>query len=91
MKSIKSKLLTNRLNTELLKATNYNGYYQYLSNKYSFITSNTCYWIKTSYNNEKAFAFVREDANHGKVYGELKSANCGIIPVIIARKSNIIE
>ena len=80
-----------RLNTELLKATNYNGYYQYLSNKYSFITSNTCYWTKTSYNNEKAFAFVREDANHGKVYGELKSANCGIIPVIIARKSNIIE
>ena len=80
-----------RINTELLKAVNYDGYYEYLSAEYSFITSNSCYWTKTSYNSEKAFAFVREDSEHGKVYGELKTANCGIIPVIIARKSNIIE
>ena len=81
----------NRLNTELLKATNYNGYYEYLTSEFNFITSNSCYWTTTSYNSDKAFAFVREDADHGKVYGEAKATNCGIIRVIIARKSSLIE
>ena len=81
----------NRLNTELLKATNYNGYYEYLTSEFSFITSSSCYWTTTSYNSDKAFAFARKDADHGKIYGEDKTANCGIIPIIVARKSNIIE
>ena len=81
----------NRLNTELLKATNYNGYYEYLTSEFNFITSSSCYWTTTSYNSDKAFAFVRENQTHGKIYGEDKTSNCGIIPVIVARKSNIIE
>lgn len=81
----------NRLNTELLKATNYNGYYEYLTTEFNFITSNSCYWTTTSYNTDKAFAFMREDSIHGKIYGEDKTTNCGIIPIIVARKSNIIE
>ena len=80
-----------RINTELLKATNYNGYYEYLTDEFGFITSNSCYWTTTSYDSDRAFAFVRSDSTHGKIYGEDKTSNCGIIPVIIARKSSIIE
>ena len=81
----------NRINTELLKTINYNGYYEYLISEFNFITSNSCYWTTTPYNNDKAFAFKKEDASHGIIYGEEKNTNCGIMPIIVARKSNIIE
>ena len=80
-----------RLSSELLKATNYNGYYSYLTNEFNFITSNSCYWTNTSYNDNKGFAFKRDDQTHGKIYGEDNNTSCGIIPIILAPKSNIVD
>lgn len=79
----------NRMNTELAKVIKYNGYYAYDSQKYSYLSSNKCYWTSTTYNDNKGFAFVKTSETLGKVYGEDKTVECSIIPVIIAPKSNI--
>lgn len=79
----------NRIATELTKAINYNGYYSYDNQKFNYLSSSKCYWTKSEYNIDKAFAFTKIDNNSGKIYGEYKNTECSIIPVISVPKSNL--
>ena len=62
------------------------GYFKYL-NKFSYFYSNSCYWLNNEYNQTKAFAVAPLDDNSMKIYGESKTTNCKVIPVIIADKN----
>ena len=78
-----------RLEIELAKAINSNGLFKYDNEKFSYLSSNKCYWTSSNYNDDKAFAFKKYSENKGMIYGESKEESCSIIPVIIAPKSNL--
>ena len=74
----------NRINTEISKAISYDGYY--IFNKFGFLSSISCYWTNSNYNNEKGFRIVRPDEEYTKLEGFSKDTSCYIVPVIIASK-----
>lgn len=76
-----------RINTEVNKAVNLDGYYKYLNEKNNFLVSSKCYWIKNEYNTNKAFALNKIDDNYSKIYGEDKTTSCEVVPIIVAAKS----
>ncbi len=80
---------TNRMNTEINKLINYNGYYQVENEKFEYLTSNNCYWASNEYNISKGFAIKKINETNSKIYGEDKTGNCNVIPVIIADKENL--
>ena len=73
----------------LTKVGNTNAYISY-ENKYKPFNTNSCIWTSTKYNNEKGYAYIK-DNNKSKLYGESINTTCNILPVIIAQKSNIIS
>ncbi len=79
----------NRITREIAKAKTFNGYYVFKNNRFNYLSSNSCYWINSEYNNENGFALVRVDENNTKVYPKAKNEECRIIPVIIAPKDNL--
>jgi len=78
-----------RINTELNRAINYNGYYKYKSNTFNYLLSNTCYWTNSEYNIDSGFAIKKIDETNSKLYNELKTNNCKVVPIIIADKINL--
>lgn len=79
----------NRMTTELSKAIKYNGYYSYDATLFDYLISSKCYWTSSSYNETNAFAFTKIDNKSGKIYPNMKTSTCSVVPVIIAPKSNI--
>lgn len=80
----------NRMNTEITKAISGNGYYKFLnSEKFNFLYSNNCYWTNSEYNINNAFAVKKVDEDNLKLYNEIKTTNCNIVPVIIVNKSKL--
>ncbi|MDD6271948.1 MAG: hypothetical protein PUA90_00305 [bacterium] len=69
----------------------YNSYIKYDTTKYSFLSSNNCYWINTEYNETQAFALVK-DQNKGNIITPYDKTNiCGVVPVIVLPKSILIN
>ncbi len=79
----------NRLNTILNKVESKNGKFIFNNQEYLYLTSSKCYWIDEEYNNEKAFAVIKENETRTKIYPENKNALCHIIPVIEMNKTNL--
>lgn len=77
-----------RLDKVILSATNSRGYFKYL-NKFTYFYSDDCYWLNNEYDKENSFAVSPLDENSMKIYGESKTTNCKVIPVIIADKVNL--
>ncbi len=80
---------TNRMTTEINRAINYNGYYTFLNAKFNYLGSSNCYWTNSEYNTINAFAIKAIDETKSKIYGELKTNTCNVVPVIIANKTNL--
>lgn len=80
---------SNRLDQEIQKAKEKNGQYKFLNEKFSYLSSNKCYWIKEEYDEDNAFALTKIDDTNSKIYKELKSNSCNIIPVITVSKANL--
>lgn len=77
----------NRLNTEFDKFSNNNGYYTFLNEKFTYLTTSKCYWLKNNHNN-KSYAMIKESDTTSKIYEEINN-ECSIVPVIIASKVNL--
>jgi hypothetical protein len=86
---IGSLIYNNRMTTEINKAIAANGYYKYSNAFINYLSSVSCYWTNTEYNTSNAFAVKKIDDINSKIYNELKTTNCNIIPVIIVNKSNL--
>ena len=78
----------NRLETVINDATSKNGYFKFL-NKFTYLYSNDCYWLKDYDENgvERIFAVQPFDTEMMKITSE-KALKCKVIPVIIANKPN---
>lgn len=79
----------NRMNTEITRAITGSGYYKFLKEKYDFLYSDNCYWTNSEYNSTKAFAVTKINVDNLKLYSEIKTTSCNIVPVIIVNKSNL--
>lgn len=79
----------NRITTEINKAKTLNGYYTFRNNRFNYLSSNSCYWLNSEYNNQNGFAFVRMDEDNTRVYPKDKTEECRVIPVILAPKDNL--
>ena len=71
------------INTEFDKASNNNGYYTFLNERFAYLTSSKCYWLKNNHNT-KSYAMIKESDTTSKIYEEINN-ECSIVPVIIAR------
>ena len=79
----------NRMNTEIARAVSYNGYYKFVNEKFKFLSASDCYWANSEYDSENGFAIKKIDESHSKIYGELKSSTCNVIPVILVSKEKL--
>lgn len=78
-----------RLDMEVDNLKVKNGSYEFLSNKFLYLSTSKCYWFKDEYNSDYAYALVNKDSNHSKIYKEAKSSNCSVVPLITAPKANL--
>ena len=78
----------NRLDTVINNTISKNGYFKFL-NKFTYLYSNDCYWLKDYDENgvERIFTVQPFDAEMMKITSE-KTSKCKVIPVIIANKPN---
>lgn len=83
-----------RILSEINRATQYDGHYEFINTNFDYLVSSTCYWTSDEYKFElnptdKGFAYRVIDETYSSIVGENKSSVCNIIPVIIANKSNL--
>ena len=69
------------------KMIKYNGYIEYSSEKYDYLASTKCYWLNYEFSEDKAYAMKIDREGVMKIYPELKTEDCYIVPVIIIPKS----
>ncbi len=79
----------NRLSTELSRAISYHGYYKFINEKFNYLVSDTCYWTNSEYDLNNGFAVIKIDEVNSRIYDEIKTTNCKVVPVIIADKVNL--
>lgn len=77
-----------RLDKTIASVVSADGYFKYL-NKFTYFYSLDCIWLNNEYNSTNSFAIAPLDSNSMKIYGEAKTENCKVIPVIIADKANL--
>ena len=82
----------NRVETQINKAKSYNGSFRFVNDEYPYFSTTKCYWLNTSYNTDKQFALKKIDDAYSIIYGEDKSEECSIVPVIeVSKKKFRIE
>ena len=80
-------LYTNRLDRQVNGFIDKGMSYKY-SNDVRWALSSDCYWINTNYDNNKMFAGI-SNMEYSTIYGEDKTKNCKVVPVIIVNKSTL--
>ena len=79
---------TNRYTTEIAKAINDTGYYNFITDDFSYLSSNICYWTNTTYDASDTFA-VKNNGDNTNLYAELNSTSCKVVSVIDILKENL--
>ena len=84
-----------QLERELIKVTEYKGYYKFENDdRFGFLSSSGCYWFDDIFEEDedipsKAFALEEIDEFNAMIYGRGVNSSCKVIPVIIADKSDL--
>lgn len=74
----------NRATSIVNDVISYDGYFEFLNAKFPFLATSKCYWLNTEYNETNGFAIKKFDDTYSRIYKELKSNTCSIVPVIVA-------
>lgn len=74
---------------ELEKVKTKNGYYQFMNQKFPYLSTSKCYWINDEYSPSQGFALIKTDEEHSKIYGEDKNMECSIVPIVEVPKSKL--
>lgn len=80
---------SDRLSSQLAVTKSVNGYYTFDNTRFPYFVNSECYWLKSDYDINNAFAIETLNQSTSKVYGALKTSSCKIVPVIIASKYNL--
>lgn len=79
----------NRFDTEINRIKNYNGYINFLNQRFSYFISSNCYWVNSDYDEYSAFAIKAIDEMNSNIYKEGKNSSCRIVPVLIVNKTDL--
>lgn len=79
----------NRINTEISKAINLNGYYTFMNNRFTYFVHNGCYWTNSTYDEDNGFAFGKLNDLKSEIYSKSNNEECKVVPVIVAPKNNL--
>lgn len=72
----------NRINQEISKVKMYNGYFNFVNERFKYLVVNGCYWLKDEYDDERAFTVNKENDVQSKVMGMDKMSSCQVVPII---------
>ena len=78
-----------RTTSQINKAISYDGSFRFINEEYPYFSSTKCYWLNTNYKDNKQFALKKIDETYSKVYGEDKTTECSIVPVIEVAKDKL--
>ena len=77
---------------DLLESTiNYNGYFRYKNESFTYLSSSNCYWLSDKYDDTNQFAFVKVDNMFSKIYPEKIDNTCRVVPIIEVSKGKLRE
>lgn len=79
----------NRIDNVINRVIKYKGYFSFQNTNYSYLVTNKCYWFKKDYSETEAFALTKNSEETSVIYGETKTNECSVIPVILAPKKNL--
>lgn len=79
----------NRIDNVINRVKKYNGYFRFDNSIFTYFVTNKCYWFKNEYSQTEAFALTKLNEETSRIYGENKSKECSVIPVILAPKKNL--
>ncbi|MDD4035905.1 MAG: hypothetical protein PHS45_01085 [Bacilli bacterium] len=80
---------SDRMNKEITRAVSYNGYYNFINEKFLFLSTPNCFWASSEYNSSNGFAVKQITESNSKIYGEAKTSSCNVVPVILVNKTNL--
>lgn len=76
--------------TRLLDEVNNNsGHYEFSNEIFPYLASETCYWLDTEYDVDYAWAVKNMENNKIKLYPELKTNNCNVVPLVEASEASL--
>lgn len=78
-----------RMTDQINEVISYNGNYRFTNTTYPYFSTTKCFWLDTTYNDTKHFALQKIDDTYSKIYGEEKTTECSIIPVLEVAKKNL--
>jgi len=78
-----------RTTTILNNISQLHGKITFNKDVFNYLSSETCIWTSTPYNDTLAYALKLENGNTIKLYGEDRNALCKVVPVIIKNKQDI--
>lgn len=79
-----------RITTVINNAKQSNGYFMYNNNSFPYLVSDNCVWLNSEYDQNNAFAIQKVDDTSSKIFNNLKTSSCKVIPVIVANKSDLV-
>ena len=78
-----------RINSEINKFINSDGYYTFLNERFNYFVHNGCFWTNSVFDENNGIAFGKLNDLKSEIYKNSKSTECKVVPVIIAPKSNL--
>lgn len=78
-----------RINSLISNTITNDGYYSYLNEKFPYLSSNRCYWLKTEYDINNSFSFYKKDETTSLISKTNKTNICDVVPVVIINKSRL--
>ena len=78
-----------RAEQHLEKVKSLNGTYRFITLKFPYFNTNQCVWLEDEYSETHQLALSKIDGTYSKIYGELKTNQCQVIPVFEIAKYNL--
>lgn len=79
----------NRISTHINETISTNGIYRYKTLKFPYLTTSSCIWLDTNYNETTQFAMAKLDNDYTKLYNEQKTQSCSIVPLFEVSKQKL--
>lgn len=77
-----------RMRSELERRDDISGNYLFNREKFKYLATTSCYWVKNNYDENSYFSVVN-DGENVNIKEDSSIKNCKVIPVIIAKKTSL--
>lgn len=78
-----------RIKEHIASTIGYKGIYRYKTLNFPYLTSQSCIWLDTAYDETTQFALAKLDSDYTKLYNEVKTQSCSIVPLFEVSKETL--